>query len=119
MNIEAMIQKVKEHPDYGKVGMILCHNGVVRQTTREGEEVTGLKVTVDHEKLNRLIIRQKEKKGIIEIFVEIADNQRLKVGDDIMQIVVAGDIRDNVIETLSETLNKVKAGLTSKEHFFN
>ena len=61
MSIESMIKKIKENPDYHKAGMILCHNGVVRQTTREGREVTGLSVTVDHGKLHRLIAFQKAK----------------------------------------------------------
>lgn len=117
MSIESMIKKVKANPDYHKVGMILCHNGVVRQTTREGQEVTGLSITVDHEKLNKLIDSQKAKKGILDVQVEIIENKALKVGEDVMYIVVAGDIRDNVIETLTYTLNTIKTKITSKKQF--
>ncbi|HKK90799.1 MAG TPA: molybdenum cofactor biosynthesis protein MoaE [Desulfobacteraceae bacterium] len=118
MSIDKMIKTVKQHPDYPKAGMILCHNGVVRKTTREGQQVTGLRVTVDHDRLDRLIARQKAKSGIVEVLVEIAENRDLAIGDDVMYIVVAGDIRENVIETLSETLNEVKSKVTSKEQFF-
>ncbi len=117
MDIDSMIKKVKANPDYHKVGMILCHNGVVRRTTREGREVTGLSITVDHEKLDRLIASQKAKKGIIEVLVEIVENKDLDVGEDVMYIVVAGDIRDNVIETLTYTLNTIKTEITSKKQF--
>ncbi len=117
MDIDSMIEKVKTNPDYHKVGMILCHNGVVRQTTREGQQVTGLSITVDHEKLDRLIASQKAKKGIVEVLVEIAENKDLDVGEDVMYIVVAGDIRDNVIETLTYTLNTIKTEITSKKQF--
>ena len=49
MNIEALINKIKHHPNYHRAGMILCHNGVVRESARDGRRVTGLKVKVDHE----------------------------------------------------------------------
>lgn len=118
MNLENMIKQVKSHPDYPEAGMILCHNGVVRKASREGQEVTGLSVQVDHEKLKEIVETQKKKKGIIEVLVDINENKTLGVGDDVMFIVVAGDIRENVIETLSETLNRVKSEATSKEQFF-
>ena len=34
--LEPLVEKIKQHPDYPKAGMILCHNGVVRQTSRDG-----------------------------------------------------------------------------------
>ncbi len=117
MSIESMIKEIKANPDFNKVGMILCHNGVVRLTTREGQEVTGLSITVDHEKLDELIASQKAKKGILDVMVEIIENKELKVGEDVMYIAVAGDIRDNVIETLTYTLNTIKTKITSKKQF--
>ena len=117
MSFENIIKKIKSHPDFSKAGMVLYHNGVVRQTTREGIEVTGLSVKVDHDKLNEIIAEQKAKQGIVEVLVEIYENRRLSVGDDVMYIAVAGDIRENVISTLTETLNRVKSEATSKEQF--
>ena len=118
MNVQKMIDRLKAHPDYNQCGMILCHNGVVRATSREGREVTGLRVTVDHEKLKQIVELQKSKPGIVDVMVEIAEEKDLKVGEDVMYIVVGGDIRENVIETLTETLNRVKAEVTSKTQFF-
>jgi molybdopterin synthase catalytic subunit len=40
------------------------------------------------------------------------------VGDDVMVLVVAGDIRDTVIAVLERTLNAVKSTVTSKTEFF-
>lgn len=118
MDINKMVEQVKALPDYDRVGMILCHNGVVRKTTREGQEVTGLRVSVDQEGLDSLVTAQKKKQGIIEVMVEIAADQDLAVGQDIMAIVVAGDIRERVIETLTDTLEQVKTKITSKQQFF-
>lgn len=118
MDLNTLMASVKQHPDFGKVGMVLCHNGVVRQTTREGKEVTGLQVEVDHAKLQEIIASQKATPGIVEVLVEINGGKPLKVGDDVMFIIVAGDIRETVIKTLTDTLNRVKSEVTSKTQFF-
>lgn len=118
MNITHLTDTIKKHQDYHKVGMILCHNGVVRGTSRDGHPVSGLSVSVDHEKLAQIISEQKQRPGIIEILVEISEGQPLALGDDVMFLVVAGDIRDNVVPVLSDTLNAIKSTVTSKTEFF-
>jgi molybdopterin synthase catalytic subunit len=118
INISEMIEKVKQHPDYHKAGMILCHNGVVRNTSRDGRRVSGLRVKADHDALKKIIDEQKKRPGIIEILVQINEDKDLAVGDDVMGLVVAGDIRENVIASLSDTLNAVKSTVTQKTEFF-
>lgn len=114
MDPSILIQKIKQHPEYHKVGMILCHNGVVRETSRDGRPVSGLKVSVDHDKLEQVILEHKKIPGIIEILVEISENRPLTVGEDVMCLVVAGDIRENVISALSRVLDVIKTTVTSK-----
>ena len=118
MNLPNLIEKIKQHPEYNKVGMILCHNGVVRGTSRDGRNVSGLKIMVDHERLNQVIEIHKNRPGIIEVLVEIAEDRDLSVGDDVMYLIVAGDIRDNVIPVLNDTLNAIKATVTTKTEYF-
>lgn len=118
MNINEMIDAIKKHPDYRKVGMILCHNGVVRGTSRDGRNVSGLRVVADHEKLSRIVSEQKQRPGIVEILVHINENKDLALGDDVMLLAVAGDIRDNVIAVLNDTLNAIKTSVTQKTEFF-
>ena len=48
MRLIDLIEKIKERPDYPKVGMILCHNGVVRHTSRDGREVFGMRISLEH-----------------------------------------------------------------------
>jgi molybdopterin synthase catalytic subunit len=97
--------------------MILCHNGVVRGTSRDGRPVSGLAVTVDREALEDILAQQKQRPGIVDILVEVRGGS-LKVGDDIMFIVVAGDLREHVIPVLEDTLNAIKKLVTRKtEHF--
>lgn len=117
MGIKQLVHEIKNHPDYAKAGMILCHNGIVRNTTRNGKEVSGLTVTVDHARLRSIIEEHKQDPGIIEVLVEIKENQKLSVGDDVMYLVVAGDIRENVIHTLQSTLDAIKSTATQKTEF--
>jgi molybdopterin synthase catalytic subunit len=118
MDIQNVMDRIKRHPDYDMAGMILCHNGVVRSTSRDGRRVSGLRVRVDREKLDRILANQKQKPGIIDIQVEIAEDRDLKVGDDVMLLAVAGDVRENVIAVLTETLNRIKSTVTDKTEFY-
>jgi len=114
MNIADLVDVIKRRPDFDRVGMILCHNGVVRATTRDGRRVKGLKVLADQAKLQQIIFEQRQKPGIVDIQVSIVDNQDLAVGDDIMHLIVAGDIRENVIVVLKDTLEAIKTTVTEK-----
>ncbi|MBU0986816.1 MAG: molybdenum cofactor biosynthesis protein MoaE [Proteobacteria bacterium] len=118
MNLNRLLDTIKQHPDFHRAGMILCHNGVVRSTSRDGRNVSGLTITVDHQKLQQVIATRKQTLGIIEILVHINENRKLSVGDDVMFLVVAGDIRETVISVLSETLDAIKTTVTQKTEFF-
>jgi molybdopterin synthase catalytic subunit len=118
MDMNALIDKVKARPDYAQVGMILAHNGVVRGTSRDGRPVSGLRVKVNQEKLDVILATQRQLPGITEILVHINADCDLKVGDDVMALVVAGDIRENVIAVLSNTLDAIKSTVTTKTEFF-
>lgn len=117
-NLSTMLEKIKQHPDFSEAGMVLCHNGVVRKTSRDGREVTGLRVKVDREKLKQIVSEKKQTLGIVDILVEINDSKDLEIGDDVMYLVVAGDVRENVISVLSDTLNLIKSEVTNKTEFF-
>jgi len=115
MDLAEMVKKVKCHPEFAKAGMVLCHNGVVRETAADGKtRVAGLTTTVDHTKLARVIEKHRRMPGIIEVAVEIAEGRRLAVGDDIMLMVVAGDVRGNVFDAMRSLLDEVKSTVVTK-----
>ncbi|HON39349.1 MAG: molybdenum cofactor biosynthesis protein MoaE [Desulfomonilia bacterium] len=116
MNMNALIEKIKKREDYHKVGMILCHNGVVRGTSRNGTPVSAVDVAADHQAIRKIVEEQKKRPGIVDILVEVNEG-RLKVGDDLLTIVVAGDIREHVIPVLTDTLNSIKAQGTRKQEY--
>jgi molybdopterin synthase catalytic subunit len=118
MNVQTLIDRIKAHPDAAKIGMILCHNGIVRGTSRDGRAVSGLTVSVDEEKLASVLETHRQMPGIVDIQVEIVTGRPLAVGDDVMALVVGGDIRENVIAALSQALNAIKSEVTAKTQFF-
>jgi molybdopterin synthase catalytic subunit len=118
MTMEQMMTKIKAHPNFSKAGMILAHNGVVRDTARDGRPVTGLEIQVNHKKLEEILAKERSRPGIVDIQVYIQENKPLRVGDDVMFLVVAGNIRENVINTLTDTLNQIKSRVTRKTQFF-
>lgn len=118
MNIPTLLEQIKKHPDFSKAGMVLCHNGVVRSFSREGKPVSGLEIQVDHDRLSQILAQQKATPGIVDILVHIEEGKPLAVGDDVMFLVVAGDIRETVIKTLTDTLNLIKSQVTRKTQYF-
>lgn len=118
MKLQTLIDAIKNRPDVAQAGMILAHNGVVRGTSRDGRSVSGLKVAVDHAKLAAVLEKNRQAPGILEIQVWINENKDLSVGDDVMFLVVAGDIREHVLATMETTLNEIKSTVTSKTEYF-
>jgi molybdopterin synthase catalytic subunit len=111
-----MIDKVKARPDFSRAGMILTHTGIVRGSSRDGSPVSEVEVRADREALARVLAEVRARPGIIAVLAEVRDG-RLKVGEEIMNVVVAGDIRENVFPVLMETVNRIKSEVTKKQEF--
>ncbi len=118
MTLEQMLASIKSHPNFSSAGMILCHNGVVRSHSRDGRRVSGLRVSVDHDRLAAILEAAKDRPGIVDVQVFIAENRDLSVGDDVMLLAVAGDVRENVLAVLGDTLERIKTTATRKTEFF-
>ena len=73
------------------LGMILIHNGLVRATSKTGKPVRGMKISCDAEKLGRAAAEHKKREGVSDIWVWI-NSRELKVGDDILRLLVGGDV---------------------------
>ncbi|MCD6487114.1 MAG: molybdenum cofactor biosynthesis protein MoaE [Syntrophobacterales bacterium] len=113
MDLMDMIKSAKSHPDYKKAGMILCHNGVVRNTSRDGRPVSELFVKADWKRLEEILSETKKRKGIVEALAQVREG-RLSPGDDIMLVVIAGDFRENVFPALRDTVEAIKSEVTKK-----
>jgi molybdopterin synthase catalytic subunit len=114
MSLSEMVERIKKHPDFHKAGMILCHNGVVRASSRDGKPVSEVTVRVDRGRLETILAEIKAMTGIVEVLAHVNEGT-LKVGEDVMYVVVAGDFRENVFDAMIAAVNRIKAGVTSKQ----
>ena len=104
---ETWLGEIKAGPDSARIGMYLMHNGVVRGTARDGTPVTGMDLSYDGGRLLAIIAETERRPGVVAVKVWINEG-RLAVGDDIMRVLVAGDIRENVFSALQELVRLVK-----------
>jgi len=109
----ALLKKKEGFAD--NVGMILIHNGVVRNWSRKDKAtVTALEVTPDQQKIEAIRQEYLQKEGIFDIMVE-AFSGTFQPGDDLLHIIVAGDLRENVKPVLADLLDRIKAEAVTKK----
>ena len=114
-SMDAWLKEAKAHASAPKIGMYLTHNGTVRQSAkakvRYGAEdtkpVTGMLFSYDQEKVDAIIQEAYGLEGIYYIKVWLNEGQ-LQVGDDIMYVLIGGDIRPRVIEGLNYLVGRIK-----------
>ena len=95
--------------------MYLTHNGTVRQTAKakvrygaqDTKEVTGMIFSYDEEKVSAVIADTYKMDGIYYVKVWLNDG-RLQMGDDIMYVLIGGDIRPRVVDALQYLVSRVK-----------
>jgi molybdopterin synthase catalytic subunit len=116
MDISQTIKKLKSRPDFADyVGMILIHNGTVRNWSRKDRaKVSALEVTPDYAKIETLRQEYLQHEGIFDIIIE-AFSGTFQPGDDLLYIIVAGDIRENIKPVLSDLLDRLKAEAVTKK----
>lgn len=119
MDISKTIQELKQRPEFtDNVGMILIHNGVVRNWSRKDRsKVTALEVTPNYEKIEEIRQEYLQHEGIFDIIVQ-AYSGTFQPGDDLLFIIVAGDIRENIKPVLAELLDRIKAEAVAKREIF-
>ena len=110
MDINKTMQELKARPGFAEnVGMTLIHNGTVRAWSRKGHEtVHAVDVHPDREKIRAICAEMEQRPGIFAIIAEAAEGHLLP-GDDLLFLVVAGDLRENVKATFAELLDRIKS----------
>lgn len=116
MDINKTLRELKQRPGFtDNVGMMLVHNGVVRGWSRKDHAaVTSVRVTPDREKMQAICREMEQRPGIFAIVAEAAEGL-LKPGDDLLFLVVAGDIREHVKATFAELLDRIKSEAVVKQ----
>ena len=114
-SMDAWLKEAKAHESAPKIGMYLTHNGVVRRDakakvrlgTENTPEVTGMYFDYDQEKVDAIIAETYRMEGIYYIRVWLNQGE-LTVGDDIMYVLIGGDIRPHVVDALQYLVGRIK-----------
>ncbi len=114
-SIDAWLKEAKQHESAKKIGMYLTHNGVVRESAkakvRHGAEdtkpVVGMHFSYDKEKVDAVIEETYKMDGIFYIKTWLAEGE-LQVGDDIMYVLIGGDIRPHIVDALQYMVGRIK-----------
>lgn len=114
-SMDAWLKEAKAHESAPKIGMYLTHNGIVRSTAKakvrcgaeDTKPVTGMFFSYDQEKVNAVIEETYRREGIYYIRLWLNQGE-LNVGDDIMYVLIGGDIRPRVVDALQYLVGRIK-----------
>jgi len=88
-----------------------------RLVRKDRNEVTAIEVTPDLDKVEEIRKDIEAYEGIFRAKA-FALSGRMQPGDDVLYLIVAGDIRENVKAALSDFLDRVKAEAVTKKEIF-
>lgn len=118
-SVDAWLREAKADPSAAGCGMYLTHNGVVRETPKAevrgietggvepGHKVGGMVFGYDAAKVEAAIEATRAMPGIGYVRVWLAEGE-LAVGDDIMLVLIGGDIRPHVVDALQSLVGTIK-----------
>ncbi len=124
-SLEQWLREAKEAAGASGVGMYLIHNGVVRETARakvrqgqtDTEPVRSMVFSYDKQAVEKAVEMAHRMEGIG--YVRVWLNQgRLAVGEDLMVLLIGGDIRPHVMAAMDWLLHEIKTRcVTEKEEY--
>jgi molybdopterin synthase catalytic subunit len=114
-SIDEWLREAKADPAAAQIGMFLVHNGVVRETPKamvrqgvnDGSVVRSMEFSYDSAKVDAVIEKTRQMAGIFYVRAWLNEGH-LEVGDDIMLVLIGGDIRPHVVDALQFLVEKVK-----------
>jgi len=123
-SMDVWLREAKESETAARCGMFLTHNGVVRETAkakvRDGRNVPnvkGLILSCDWDKAERARLAALEMPGIYYARAWVNEGE-LRVGDDMMYVLIGGDIRPHVIDALQCFVGELKNNCVTEKEIF-
>ncbi|MFZ3129797.1 MAG: molybdenum cofactor biosynthesis protein MoaE [Desulfosporosinus sp.] len=115
-SVDEWLKEAKTDPAALQEGMFLVHNGVVRQTPKvkvrqgldDGSLVKGMEFAYNAAMVDAAIAETYKMDGIFHVRVWLNEGQ-LELGDDIMYVLIGGDIRPHVVDALQFLVEKIKS----------
>ena len=113
-SIDQWLKEAKAHESAPLCGMYLTHNGTVRQTAKakvrlgeDAPDVSGMYFTCDQSKVDAAVAETCRLDGIYYVRAWLNEGE-LDLGDDIMYVLIGGDIRPRVVDALQFLVGKLK-----------
>lgn len=123
-SMDQWISEAKTEPDAYKVGMYLFHNGVVRSTPKAEvrENISGLPAVqkmyfnYDQDAVENYVRLTKAMDGIYYVRVWLNSGE-LAPGEDIMYVLIGGDIRPHVTAALDFLVGNLKTHCVTEQEY--
>ncbi|MDD6435582.1 MAG: molybdenum cofactor biosynthesis protein MoaE [Clostridiales bacterium] len=113
-SMDLWLREAKEALGADQIGMYLTHNGVVRKTAKarvrlgkDAADVEGMYFSYDAKKVKEAEEETLKLEGIYYVRTWLNEGE-LGVGDDIMYVLIGGDIRPHVVEALQFLVGRIK-----------
>ena len=124
-SMDQWLREAKAQESAAGIGMYLVHNGTVRQTpkaaARLGQQglpdVTGMRFDYDEDKVHSAIEETEKLTGIGYVRVWL-NRGKLTMGDDIMYVMIGGDIRPHVIDALQSLVGTIKSQCVIEDELY-
>lgn len=121
-SMEEWLREAKQDPQSENVGMYLVHNGIVRKSAKSkvrggdtaAADVIGMWFSYDRKKAEEAVEQTRKMEGIYYVRIWLNSGE-LCVGDDLMYVLVGGDIRPHVIAALEFLVGKLKKECVTEE----
>ena len=123
-SLDAWLREAKASENADKCGMFLFHNGTVRATAkaevRKNEKtkpVAGMLFSYDEKKVSAAVEKARNLPGIYYVRVWLNCGE-LTVGDDIMLVLLGGDIRPHVVDALNSLVGELKENCVTEKELY-
>ena len=115
-SVDQWLKEAKADESAPRCGMYLTHNGTVRELPKklvrqgidDGTKVVGMNFSYDEAGVEAARQEALQMPGIEYVRVWLNEGS-LQVGDDIMYVLIGGDIRPHVVDALQYLVGRIKS----------
>ena len=124
-SMDQWLEEAKKDPSATSCGMYLVHNGTVRQSARaqvrNGKQdtlpVRGMVFHAEADRIATAIEQVRQMEGISYVRVWLNEGE-LQLGDNIMYVLVGGDIRPHVVDALQKLVGMIKTECVVEDELY-
>lgn len=124
-SLDQWLRESKSAPGADGIGMYLSHNGVVRRSARAAVRdgaadtvpVRAMQFSYDEAAVEQAVAAARQMPGIACVRIWLNEGT-LQVGDDLMLVLVGGDIRPHVVQALQELVEQIKTTCVKETELF-